>query len=81
MIPTITYGKLYEKLRDLGFVQHNIVVDGKPATVFKHRTIDNAMIVFPECPQDEQVEPFHMQKVLAILRSHDLIRERNPLST
>ncbi len=81
MTPRITYGQMYEKLRELGFTQHEIEVDGKLADVFQHKTIANAMIVLPYRDRNEQVVPFHMNSVLATLRTHHLVPECNPLAT
>ena len=81
MTPAITYGKLYEKLRELGFTQRGIEMHGKPRYVFEHKTIPNAMIILPERDRDDQVEPFYMGSVLATLKAHSLVPECNPLMT
>jgi hypothetical protein len=79
--PAFSYGKLYDKLRALGFAQRSIELSGKPRYVFEHKTIPNAMIILPERDRDEPVEPFHMRSVLATLKAHGLVVESNPLLT
>jgi hypothetical protein len=81
MTPAITYGKLYDKLRELGFSQRGIELYGKPRYVFEHQTIPNAMIILPERDRDDQVEPFYMGKVLGTLKTHRLVALCNPLLT
>ena len=81
MPPAITYGKLYDKLGELGFTQRSIEMYGKPRYVFEHKTIANAMIILPERDRNDQVEPFHMGSVLATLKAHSLVPECNPLTT
>jgi hypothetical protein len=81
MPPAITYRKLYDKLRELGFIQRGIEMYGKPRYVFEHKTIPNALIILPESPLDDQVEPFYMASVLATLKAHGLVPECNPLMT
>ena len=81
MTPALSYGKLYDKLRELGFIQRTIEMHGKSRYVFEHETIPNAMIILPERCRDDLVEPFHMGSVLATLKAHNLIQECNPLTT
>jgi hypothetical protein len=81
MTPAITYGKLYDKLRTLGFTQRGIEINGKPRYVFAHQTIANAMIILPERDRDDPVEPFYLGSVLATLKAHRLVPECNPLAT
>jgi hypothetical protein len=81
MTPAITYGKLYDKLRALGFTQHGIEVSGKTRYVFQHKILPNAMIILPEREPDDQVQPFYVNSVLATLRAHSLLPECNPLLT
>ena len=80
MIEDITYGKLYEKLREFGFIQHQIELEGKSRYVFEHKTRANAMIVLPVRGQDEPVEALHMRSVLTTLQAHHLDGKRNPLT-
>jgi hypothetical protein len=81
MTPAITYGILYDKLRELGFTPRGLEIYGKPRYVFEHKTIANAMIVLPERDRDDPVEPFYMGSVLATLKAHRLVPECNPLTT
>jgi hypothetical protein len=79
--PAITYGKLGDKLRALGFTQRGIEMYGKPRYVFEHKTIPTAMIILPGHAPDDLVEPFYMGSVLATLKAHHLVPECNPLAT
>jgi hypothetical protein len=81
MTAAITFGELYDKLRDLGFAQRAIEMYGKPRYVFEHKSIANAMIILPERDRDDAVDPFHMNSALATLKAHHLVRECNPLAT
>ncbi len=81
MTPTMTYGKLYDKLRELGFTPREFEMYGKPRFVFEHKTIPNAMIILPERDHNDSVEPFYMFSVLAKLKTHRLVAECNPLMT
>ncbi len=81
MTPALTYGKLGDKLRALGFTQRDIEMYGKPRYVFEHKTIPNAMIILPQRNPNDQVEPFYMNSVLATLKAHSLVAECNPLMT
>jgi hypothetical protein len=81
MPPTLTYGQLFDKLRDFGFTQRGVEIQGKPSYVFQHKTIPNAMIILPQRGPDDPVEPFHMNSALATLKAHGLVPECNPLLT
>jgi hypothetical protein len=81
MATATTYGKLYDKLHELGFTQRGIEMYGKPRYVFEHQTIPNAMVILPERGRDELVEPFYLGSVLATLKAHRLVAECNPLLT
>jgi hypothetical protein len=81
MTSEISYGKLYDKLDEMGFTHHCIELYGKLRHVFEHKTIPNAMIILPERDLDDPVEPFYMNSVLATLKAHELVRECNPLTT
>jgi hypothetical protein len=80
MSKSITYGNLYDKLRDLGFTPRGLEMNGKPRYVFEHKTLANAMIVLPDRDRNDSVEPFYMSSVLATLKAHDLVQECNPLT-
>jgi hypothetical protein len=77
----MTYGELFDKLRELDYVQHEIELDGKPRYLFEHKTSANALIVLPERDRGEQVEPFHLNSVLTTLKAHGLLPKCNPLRT
>jgi hypothetical protein len=77
---SLTYGQLYDKLKALGFRQQAVEIEGKRGEVFTHKSIDRAMIVLPERDRSDEVEPFFMNSVLATLKTHELLPERNPLT-
>ena len=81
MMPPMTFGQLYDRLRELGFTPQELDWKGIPRLVFQHDTIANAMINLPVRDRNEEVEPFYMNSVLTTLRSHRLLPERNPLLT
>jgi hypothetical protein len=77
----LTYGELFDKLRELGFTQRGIELYGKPRYVSEHKTNANALIILPERDRGDQGEPFHLNSVLATLKAHGLVQECNPLTT
>ena len=78
---TLTYGRLHRKLRELGFAEHSVELDGKRVRVFEHPTVAETIIVLPERAPDAPVESLYMQYVLVTLRSRGLLPETNPLLT
>src|SRR5262245_1562356 len=78
---TLTYGRLHAKLRELGFKDQAVELDGKRGRVFEHPKIAATMIVLPERAPDDPVEPFYLRSILATLRSRGLLPETNPLLT
>ena len=78
---TLTYGRLHDKLKELGFQEYSVELDGKRGRVFEHPTIPGSMIVLPERDRTDRVEPFYMGLVLATLKSRNLIPEGNLLAT
>ena len=47
MTRVITFGKLYDKLPELGFTPREFEMYGKLRYAFEHKTIPNAMIILP----------------------------------
>jgi hypothetical protein len=78
---SLTYGRLYRKLRELGFQEYSVQLDGRHGRVFEHEKIAGTLITLPERQPDEVVEPFHLQPVLMMLKSAELLPETNPLLT
>ncbi len=78
MAPTLTYGRLYDKLAGLGYNQRKLALNGKTVQVFEHKTIDNAMLVLPDNDPKEPVDPFDVRSVLAYLQSRGVVSEHNP---
>jgi hypothetical protein len=77
----LTYGRLYAKLRELGFRQREAESDGKPGWLFEHPKSPAALIVLPRRPPEQPVERLYQGSVLTTLRVHDLLPEKNPLVT
>jgi hypothetical protein len=78
---TLSYGRLHHKLRELGFEEYSVELDGKRGWVFEHPKVAAARIILPECAPDDPVEPFYMSAVLHTLRARGLLPETNPLLT
>jgi hypothetical protein len=76
-----TYGHLYNKLKEFGFQEYSVDLDGKRGRVFEHEGLAGSMIVLPEREPNAFVEPFYLQMVLAMLKTHQLVPENNPLTT
>jgi hypothetical protein len=75
----LTYGRLHQKLRELGFEEYSLELDGKRGRVFEHPKVAATMITLPERAPDDPVESLYMQYVLVTLRSRGLLPETNPL--
>jgi hypothetical protein len=80
MKSSLTYGQLYEKLRQLDFSQNPLAVKGKPQYLFEHKTIPDALLFLPRRNQDDVVEPFFIRSVLALLKGRNLVTETDLLS-
>jgi hypothetical protein len=78
---SLTYGQLYKKLRELGFQEYSVDLDGKRGRVFEQEGVAGSMIVLPERDPNTLVEPFSLQPVLLTLRRLNLLPETNPLAT
>ena len=76
-----TYRQLHNKLRELGFQEYSVDLDGKRGRVFEHEGLPGSTIVLPERDPNALVEPFYLQMVLTILKTHHLLPESNPLTT
>jgi hypothetical protein len=76
---TLTYGRLYEKLKSLGFEESALTHDGKQIRVFEHPDYHASRIILPDRPPEDIVETFYMNPVLMILRRLELLPETNPL--
>jgi hypothetical protein len=75
----LTYGQLHQKLRELGFEEYSVELDGKRGRVFEHPRVAASMIVLPVRAPEEPVEPFYMNGVLHTLKSRGFLPETNPL--
>jgi hypothetical protein len=78
---TLTYGRLHQKLRELGFEEGRVELDGRRGRLFEHPKVAGSLIALPERAPNDPVEPYYMNKVLAILRTSGLLPETNPLLT
>ena len=79
MAEKLTYGKLYDKLKELGFSQRSMQWNGTAVWDFQHREVERAVIFLPPKPADEPVHPSHIGTVRATLKAHGLMDE-NALS-
>jgi hypothetical protein len=78
---TMTYGQLTEKLATFGYTLVRKTLEGKPTRIYKHDTIEDAMMFLPDADDREPVPPVMMGKVLLILKTYGLFKEKNPLLT
>jgi hypothetical protein len=77
---TLTYGRLYQKLREFGFEEYGIEWDGgKRGVAFEHPKFAGSRILLPEHAPDDEVESFDMNYVLMTLRARGIVPETNPL--
>jgi hypothetical protein len=76
---TLTYGQLHQKLRELGFEEYSVELDGKRGRVFEHPKVVASMIVLPVRAPDDPVELFYLNGVLHTLKSRGFLPETNPL--
>ncbi len=75
MTSRLTYGKLFEKLGQLGYVRRTAELNGTRLLVFQHPEFTRATIYLPEMPPHETVAALHLLGVRATLKNHGLIRE------
>jgi len=76
---TLSYGRLDDKLRELGFEEYSVELHGKRGLAFEHPKVAASRIILPERAPDDPVEPFYMNSVLFTLRSRGFFPETNPL--
>ncbi len=69
-MPKVTYARLDELLRSLGFSMRGIVDRNK---VYLHES--GALIAFPEFPPDAEVLPGHLFSVRTVLKVYGLMDE------
>ena len=77
---TLTYGRLHDKLRELGFEEYSVEWNGGRAA-FEHPKVAASRIILPERARDDSVEPFYLNQVLLTLKARGLLPETNPLLT
>jgi hypothetical protein len=64
----VTYGRLEEGLRSLGFSLSGVHKKNK---IFRHEPT-GALVIFPEFPAENAVLPRHLLAVKSILRAYDI---------
>lgn len=64
----VTYGRLDEVLRSLGFSLHGVVEKNK---VYRHEET-GALVVFPEFPATKSVLPHHLGMVRGVLQNYGI---------
>jgi hypothetical protein len=67
----VTYARLDEVLRSLGFSLRGVVEKNK---VYEHEET-GARIIFPEFPPDAEVVPRHLSQVRTVLKAYGLMDE------
>jgi len=77
---SLTYGQLHTKLKELGFEESYVELDGKHGRVFERSDLPASLIVLPERAPNAPVEPFYLDKVLLTLKRLQLLPESNPLA-
>lgn len=78
---SLTYGQLSNKLKELGFEESSVELDGKRGRVFEKTDLPGSMFVLPERDPNAVVEAFYLDKVLLTLKRHHLLPQSNPLKT
>jgi hypothetical protein len=78
---TLTYGRLHDKLHELGFEEYRVEWNGKHGLAFEHPKVAASRIILPERARDDSVEPFYLNQVLLTLKARGLLPETNPLLT
>ena len=76
---TLTYGRLHQKLRELGFSEYEVEWNGKRGVAFEHPKVAASRIILPVRAPTDPVEPFYMNSVLHTLTSRGFLPETNPL--
>jgi hypothetical protein len=76
---TLTYGRLHQKLHELGFEDYEVEWNGKRGVAFEHPKVAASRIILPVRAPTDPVEPLSMGLVLATLRSRGFFPETNPL--
>lgn len=71
----LTYGKLFDYLKSLGYVQRSIYWNDREQWVFHHDSFENASIFLSQRPLYQAVDPMHLGSVRATLKAHGLIDE------
>ena len=65
---TLTYGRLHDKLRELGCEEYSVEWNGKHGLAFEHPKVAASRIILPERAADDPVEPFYMNWVQLLFR-------------
>jgi hypothetical protein len=76
---SLTYGQLYVKLKELGFEESHVELDGKRGRMFERKDLPASLIVLPERPPNDPVEYFHVGGALLTLKRLHLLPEYDPL--
>jgi hypothetical protein len=66
----MTYRELFERLKQIGYTDQKMEVNGVPAHVLFHKEIERATIILPQRPLREHVHAMHLAAVRAVLRNH-----------
>jgi hypothetical protein len=72
MKKALTYGDLFDQLKDLGFTLKKVEYEGLPQLAFTHSRDETALILLPEKARKEPVWPLHLAAVRTVLQSHGI---------
>jgi hypothetical protein len=79
MPETITYGDLYDKLRELGFTDERLPWNGSVKRNFRHPSVKAASVILPDAPGDAPAASLHVLSVRSMLLTHGFISEGDVL--
>ena len=71
----ITYGQLFNTLKDLGFEDQVIPWNGSTQHVFRHKERKKAMDFLPDVSPSEPATSMHINATRSVLKNHGLIGE------
>lgn len=70
-----TYAQLFDRLKELGYTETSLEINGRPQRVFEHKDIETATIFLPQVDAHAPVLPRHLGMVRAVLKWNGLIEE------
>jgi hypothetical protein len=77
MAETVTYGQLYNRLRNLGFTERTFDWNGSRRRYFQHADVQKASVILPDAPTDQVVEGMYLLAVQSMLVTHGFLNEQD----